>query len=263
MHDIKEILDAKVLEYETVNFIADDPIAIPHTFTKKEDIEISAFLASTIAWGNRKAIVKKGHEMMTFLENDPYNFTMHASEAELKQTEKYVYRTFQQTDLRGLLLGLRNIYDNGGMERIFALSQDIYSGIANLRREILPHLDPRTHRHIADVTKGSAGKRINLFLRWMVRRGPVDFGLWTSIQPSQLMLPLDVHSAHTSRELGLLTRKQNDWRAVEEVTANLRLLDPEDPIKYDFALFGLGIYRIGRKILQNSTTKRFISTETN
>ncbi len=243
---VEALLNDRVERYETPDFVADDPISVPHSFARREDIEISGLLASTIAWGNRKAIVKKAHEMMTFLDNAPFEFTMNASAEELKYLDRFVYRTFQKEDLEGMVLGLRNIYKSGSLENVFALSEGetVYNSIARFRAAMLPFLSPRTHRHIANVEKGSAAKRINMFLRWMVRspKGGVDFGLWKSIKPSQLMLPLDVHSGNVSRSLGLLSRKQDDWRAVEEVTAALRRLSPDDPTRYDFALFGLGIF---------------------
>ncbi len=243
---VKALLDDRVLRYESPAFVPDDPISVPHMFSQREDIEIAGLLASTIAWGNRKAIVKKAHEMMTFLDNSPYDFVMNASESELDTLRRFVYRTFQDDDLAGFVRGLRTIYQSGGLEPIFALRQgeSVYSSIARFRLLMLPHLSPRTYKHIACVERGAAAKRINMFLRWMVRspRCGVDFGLWKSLKPSQLMLPLDVHSGNVSRLLGLLSRSQNDWKSVVEVTDRLRLFSPEDPVRYDFALFGLGIF---------------------
>ncbi len=242
--ELKAFLDEKASQYERADFVADDPISVPHLFSKKEDVEVAGLLASTISWGNRKAIVKKAHEMMNFLDNDPHNFVVNASEGELERLRNFVYRTFQNDDLAGMVRGLRHIYNAfGQMENLFA-GGDVRTGIARLRSEMLPHLSPRTHRHISNVESGSACKRINMFLRWMVRKSTsgVDFGLWSCLDASQLLLPLDVHTGNVGRRLGLLSRRQNDWKAVEEITSALRRLDPSDPTKYDFALFGLGIF---------------------
>lgn len=244
--ELKDFLDAKVAEYQTSAFINEDPISIPHRFSVKEDIEIAGILAATVAWGNRKAILKSCNTMMDMLCNAPYDFVMNASSADLRALEYFVYRTFQQDDLPGMIRGLRAIYTNGGLESIMTPkgSEGIREVFVKFRNAMLPHMSPRTYKHIADVGKGAAGKRLNMFLRWMVRPsdGGVDFGIWNGITPSQLFLPLDVHTANTTRILGILHRKQNDWHSVEEVTAALRRLDSSDPVKYDFALFGLGIY---------------------
>lgn len=250
--EIKSFLDEKASQYETSAFIDDDPVSIPHRFSRREDIEIAGILASTIAWGNRKAILKSCNVMMDLLDNDPYSFVMNATDADYKVLQQFVYRTFQQDDLSGMLRGLRAIYNGssqGSLSPLQALftprkGESIRAGISRFRAAMIPHLSQRTYKHIADVDGGAAGKRLNMFLRWMVRsssRG-VDFGIWNSILPSQLMLPLDVHTANTSHTLGLLTRRQNDWKAVEEITSTLRSFCPEDPVKYDFALFGLGIF---------------------
>ena len=242
--ELKSFLDEKTRLYQTSSFIGDDPISIPHSFTKKEDIEVSGILSSIIAWGNRKAIIKSCKVMMELLDNDPYNFMMESSDGDFKALEKFVYRTFQKDDLPGVIKGLKHIYANGGLESLMSVNANgsVYDSIIRFRNAIIPHLNMRTHKHIADVERGAAAKRINMFLRWMVREGGVDFGIWKGIKPSQLMLPLDVHSGNTSRALGILIRKQNDWKAVDEVTSFLRQLCPEDPVKYDFALFGLGVY---------------------
>lgn len=244
--DFKEFLDEKTILYQTSAFIDDDPISIPHRFSRKEDIEIAGMLASTIAWGNRKAILKSCNIMMDMLDNDPYNYIMGATEDDLGMLEKFVYRTFQKEDLPGMVRGLRHIYKNGGLETLITPKEGetIREGIARYREMMLPHIEQRTYKHIADVASGAAGKRLNMFLRWMVRPSDegVDFGIWKGIKPSDLMLPLDVHTANTSRALGILKRKQNDWKAVEEVTSVLRSYCPEDPVRYDFALFGLGIF---------------------
>jgi len=246
LEELKAFLNEKTAQYQTHSFIADDPISIPHRFKSKEDIEIAGILASTIAWGNRKAILKSCHLMMDMLDNSPYEFVTQSTDADLKMLETFVYRTFQADDLPGMVRGLKNIYSNGGLEQMMTPheGESVREGIARFRSAMLPYLSQRTYKHVADVAGGAAGKRLNMFLRWMVRpqEGGVDFGLWKGIKPSELMLPLDVHTGNTSRALGILKRKQNDWKAVEEVTGTLRLMCPEDPVKYDFALFGLGIY---------------------
>lgn len=243
---MKEYLEQKALQYQTREFIADDPISIPHRFSTLQDIEISGLLTATIAWGNRRAILKSASIMMDMLDNAPYDFVRNATDNDLRHLHTFTYRTFQQDDLSGFVRGLQHIYMyQPSLEQIFSPRQGetIRDGIARFRECLLPHLAPRTHKHIADVAKGAAGKRLNMFLRWMVRPATygVDFGLWKSIRPSQLMIPLDIHTATVGRTLGLLTRKQNDWKAVEELTAQLRQFDPEDPVKYDFALFGIGV----------------------
>ena len=242
--ELKEFLDFKAAQFQTPEFITDDPISIPHQFKNQEDIEISGILTATISWGNRKAILKSANQMMNMLDNAPSDFIHNASETEIQQLNKFVYRTFQHDDLCGMIRGLRVVYANGGLEKIFSENENIKSGIANFRRAMLPYLSERTYKHFADVERGSAAKRINMFLRWMVRpsSGGVDFGIWKDLSASELLLPLDVHSGNVARSLGLLTRKQNDWKSVEEVTTVLRTFDPTDPVKYDFALFGLGIF---------------------
>lgn len=243
---MKEYLEQKALQYQTHEFIAKDPISIPHRYSLLQDIEIAGILTATIAWGNRQAILKGASLMMDLLDDAPYEFVKGATPLDLQRLNNYVYRTFQQDDLSGFIRALQTIYsETNSLETLFTPKEGetIRNGIARFRKKIIPMLSPRTYKHIADVEKGAAAKRLNMFLRWMVRPSTygVDFGLWHSIQPSQLMLPLDVHTANVSRTLGLLSRKQNDWKAVEEVTAKLRTLDPYDPIKYDFALFGIGI----------------------
>ncbi len=245
--DVRTLLEEKTALYQTSAFVADDPVSIPHLFQKKEDIEIAGLLAATIAWGNRKAILKSCNEMINMLDNDPFCFITSASDKEIASLSRFVYRTFQSDDLPCFVRGLRAIYlQEGGLERIFSPNsgESVRDVLIRFRTTIIPHLAPRTFKHVADVANGAAGKRLNMFLRWMVRpsNGGVDFGLWHNIRPSQLMLPLDVHTANTSRALGILSRKQNDWKSVEEVTNILRSFCPDDPIKYDFALFGLGIY---------------------
>lgn len=247
--DLKDFLDEKAEFYNQPSFIESDPVSIPHQFSRKEDIEISGFLAATIAWGNRKMILRNAARMMEMLDNSPYEFIMGSSQEELRVVDNFVHRTFNSTDLTFFLKALQNIYRNkGGLETIFSKFQDkgsLQPAIHELHKIFfeLPH-EKRTERHVSDPLKGSAAKKINMFLRWMVRRDNkgVDFGIWKSIPPSELSCPLDVHSGNVARKLGLLKRKQSDARAVEELDAALRSMDRDDPVRYDFALFGLGVF---------------------
>jgi len=239
--ELKALLDAKYLEYHQTDFIPHDPISIPHKYTRKEDIEIMAFFASTLAWGNRKSIIRSCERIENILEGEPYNFIMSYTKKNMESLEGFVHRTFNATDLDLFLRSLKNIYKNhSGLEAAFQ------KGKEELRihefKKIFFSIDhpTRTMKHVSDPLKGSSSKRLNMFLRWMCRKGPVDFGLW-DISSRDLFLPLDVHTGNVGRNLGLLTRKQNDWKAVAEITDNLRKLDPIDPIKYDFALFGMGV----------------------
>lgn len=245
--------------YNTPEFVADDPISIPHRFFDPEanggvqpranDVEIAGFLAATIAWGNRKTIVKSAGRMIDVMDGVPYDFVMNASESDMNGVLNYVHRTFNGSDFRSFLLSLRHIYSEFGsmgtfFEEEYRRSGDIRTAIARFRDEFFAPPHPaRCEKHLSSIERGAACKRTNMFLRWMVRRDDrrVDFGLWGEIPPSALYLPLDVHSAATARSLGLLSRKQNDWKAVEEVTARLREFDPADPVRFDFALFGAGI----------------------
>jgi uncharacterized protein (TIGR02757 family) len=246
--ELKEFLDEKVDLYNRPAFIESDPISIPHLFSKKEDIEISGFLAATIAWGNRKMILRNANRIMELLDHSPYEFIMNSSTDEIEMTQNFVHRTFNSVDLIYFLKALQNIYRNkGGLENIFNTYKTEESFKSTIHEFYgiffeLPH-EKRTERHVSDPFKGSAAKKLNMFLRWMVRKDNfgVDFGLWNKIDPASLFIPLDLHSGNTARRLGLLTRKINDWKAVEELTLVLREFDPTDPVKYDFALFGLGV----------------------
>jgi uncharacterized protein (TIGR02757 family) len=246
---IKNILDEKYLQYNSPGFITTDPISIPHRYSLEEDREISGFLAATIAWGQRKSIVQSALRLMELMDDAPFEFVMNFRENDLKRFEGFVHRTFNFTDITVFLYALKNIYQvHDGMEKVFAdglKKGGMDHAIAHFRNVFfeVPH-SPRTRKHVSNPLTGSCAKRINMFLRWMVRndgRG-VDLGIWKSILPDQLICPLDVHSGRVARRLGLLKRKQNDWKAATELTENLRLLDPSDPVKYDFALFGLGVF---------------------
>ncbi|CAM3523413.1 TIGR02757 family protein [Aequorivita lipolytica] len=247
--ELKSFLDEKASFYNNPNFIETDPIQIPHIFSVKEDIEISGFLVATIAWGNRKSIINNGNKLMELMGNSPYDFVMNFSEKDSKQFLNFVHRTFNSDDLNYFIKSLQNIYKNhGGLEKVF----DQYSESNSMQPAIhyfkktffeLPHL-PRTQKHVSDPLKNSAAKRINMFLRWMVRNdnAGVDFGIWKSISPSKLSCPLDVHSGNVARKLKLLKRKQNDGKALVVLDESLREMDSDDPVKYDFALFGLGAF---------------------
>ena len=246
---LKELLDSLYDQYARESFIEQDPISIPHMFSTRGDREVSGFLSSTIAWGNRKAIVKNARRMMEAMDWHPYEFTVHSSDVELRCLESYVHRTFNGRDLISFVLAMRNIIVKYGgigdyFESLWEKSGDIRIVLSAFRSEFfcIDH-ECRCEKHLSSIDKGAACKRLNMYLRWMVRddgRG-VDFGLWKKIPSSALYLPLDVHSGNMGRALGLLSRKQNDWKAVEEITMSLREFDPEDPVKYDFALFGAGI----------------------
>ena len=247
--EVKAFLDEKYLQYNNPSFIECDPISIPHSFTDLQDREVSGFLTAAIAWGRRDLILRSSRRMLELMDNSPYKFVMEAGEDELLRFSGFVHRTFNATDCIYFLRGLRHIYSNyGSMEEIVLqgmnASGSVKGGLSLLRETFfsLPHAS-RNEKHFADIRGGAAGKRLNMFLRWMVRndnRG-VDFGIWKKIDPSVLYIPLDLHSGNTARRLGLLTRKMNDWKAVEELTEILREFDPSDPVKYDFALFGLGV----------------------
>ncbi len=246
-NDLKEFLDEKVELYNNPNFIESDPVQIPHLFTLKEDIEIAGFLAATIAWGNRKMIIKNAHKMMDLMGNSPFDFVMNHSESQLESLENFVHRTFNGKDFVGFIKGLQHIYQNhNGLEAVFSMeTHSLQHMISNFKQLFFeaPHL-ARTEKHISDPLNGSAAKRINMYLRWMVRNDNkgVDFGIWKNISPSKLSCPLDVHSGNVARKLSLLSRKQNDAKALAELDKNLRDLDAKDPVKYDFALFGLGVF---------------------
>ena len=246
---LKEFLDSKVEQYNNSSFIVFDPIQIPHLYKRKEDIEISAFLTAVLAWGNRKSIIKSAHKLMMLLENAPYDFVINHKDSDLKKLVHFVHRTFNGMDCIQFIQSLQYIYLNyGGMETIFsqyAKKTDLQFAIHKFKSHFFePEHLKRTQKHLSDPLKNSAAKRINMFLRWMVRpnNNGVDFGIWTSLSTAQLSCPLDVHSGNVARKLGLLSRKQNDAKAVMELDNALRELDPIDPVKYDFALFGLGVF---------------------
>jgi len=247
--ELKTFLNEKAHLYNNPKFIESDPIQVPHQFSKKEDIEIAGFLTATIAWGNRKSIINNANKMMVLLDHAPFEFVMQHQDSDLEDLQSFVHRTFNGNDFIQFIKSLQHIYKaHHGLEAVFAkhakansLQQSIHE-FKKLFFEI-PHLE-RAKKHVSDPIKKSAAKRINMYLRWMVRNdnAGVDFGIWDSLSPAQLSCPLDVHSGNVARKLGLLKRKQNDAKALAELDTNLRKLDPNDPVKYDFALFGLGVF---------------------
>ena len=247
--DLKAFLDEKVVQYNNLDFIESDPISIPHQFSLKQDIEIAGLLSATIAWGQRKTIINNANKMMVLMDHSPYAFVTQHQETDLKKIEPFVHRTFQGADLLFFINALKNLYqEHQSLETIFmplAGENNMANGIDRFRTFMMnnPH-EKRSEKHISSPAKGSASKRLIMYLRWMIRQDQqgVDFGIWKNISPALLSCPLDVHSGNVSRKLGLLTRKQNDWKAVAELDLALRQLDPTDPAKYDFALFGLGVF---------------------
>ena len=247
--ELKEFLDKKANYYENPDFIDSDPIQIPHSFSLKEDIEIAGFLSSIIAWGNRKMIINNAKRMMDLMGNSPFDFVIHHSEDDLANFDGFVHRTFNADDFKFFIQSLQNIYkSHKGLEAVLKpeTGVDNYQlAIHNFKQVFfeIPHL-PRTQKHISDPKKGSAAKRINMFLRWMVRdaKKGVDFGIWKTHNSAHLHCPLDVHTGNIARKLNILKRKQNDWKSIQELDKTLRKFDSEDPVKYDFALFGLGVF---------------------
>jgi uncharacterized protein (TIGR02757 family) len=246
-----DFLEAKADQYNNPKFIESDPISIPHLFLRKEDIEIAAFFSATIAWGQRPIIIRNARRLMHLMDESPYEFITGAGPSDLARFSTFVHRTMNGDDVMFFVRSLQNIYRNyGGLENIFSHPVNepgigAKEGLQHFRRIFFSIPYPlHTSRHVADVVAGSAAKRLNMFLRWMVRKDKrgVDFGIWSGIEMSQLYCPLDVHSGQVARKLGLLVRRQNDWKAVEELTVALRTFDSADPVKYDFALFGLGVF---------------------
>lgn len=254
MENLKEFFDRKVDEYNKPSFIKDDPVCIPHLFTKKQDIEIAGFFASIFAWGNRTTIINKAKELMQLMDMAPHDFIQHHTEAEIKKLLSFKHRTFNTTDLLYFIEFLSHHYHKyKSLEDAFVKHQpaDAVSDEAVEPMLIGFHnyffsmedMPARTRKHIATPAKNSSCKRLNMYLRWMVRNDKkgVDFGIWKKIKPSQLICPVDLHVARVAKRFNLLTRKPVDWLAAIELTTYLRTLDAADPVKYDFALFGLGV----------------------
>ncbi len=247
--ELWEMLEHLYDKYNRPEFIEPDPISVPHAFEGREDREIAGFLAATIAWGNRKAIVRSARRMVEYMDNAPADFVRNASDGELARLQSYVHRTFNGGDFRDFVMALRRITElYGGIgaffESRYEATGDLRQVMSEFRREFFScEHNPHCEKHLSSIDKGAACKRLNMYLRWFVRRDDrgVDFGLWRRIPMSALYLPLDVHSGNMGRALGLLHRRQNDWKATEEITASLREFDAEDPVRYDFSLFGAGI----------------------
>ena len=245
--EIFDFLDEKAEEFNTPNYIETDPIQIPHRYSLKQDIEISGFFASIIAWGNRKSIIKNADKMMGIMGNSPYDFVMNARERDFSVIEgKAVHRTFNSEDFKAFVFNLKRVYqENESLENLFLLRDEeinFYHALERFRKIFLGSESHRSHKHIGSSYKKSACKRLMMYLRWMVRKDNkgVDFGIWDKLAPAYLSCPLDVHSGNIARKLGILQRKQNDWKAVEELDLKLRKYNSQDPALYDFALFGLG-----------------------
>jgi uncharacterized protein (TIGR02757 family) len=246
-----ELLNNKVDLYNQPCFIEADPICIPHKFTKQPDIEIAAFFAAIFAWGNRTTIINKSRELLQLMDNAPHQFVLHATNNDLKKLEGFKHRTFNTTDLLYCVEFFKYHYSaNTSLENAFTKSMhkadtDVENALSGFHHYFfsLQYIPERTRKHIATPQKNSSCKRLNMFLRWMVRQDNcgVDFGIWKNIKPSQLICPLDVHVARVARNVGLLQRTQNDWQAAQELTQALKTLNTQDPVKYDFALFGLGV----------------------
>ena len=247
--ELRELLEHLHDKYNRTEFIEPDPISIPHSFSDRDDREVSGFLAAAIAWGNRKAIVKSARRMMQYMDNEPADFVRNASDRELAHLQTYVHRTFNGQDFTDFVLCMRHIMEQYGgigsfFESRYQVTQDMAQVLSDFRREFFSvEHSPHCEKHLSSIDKGAACKRLNMYLRWFVRhdqRG-VDFGLWDKIPMSALYLPLDIHTGNMGRALGLLSRKQNDWKATAEITAALREFDAEDPVRYDYSLFGAGI----------------------
>lgn len=247
---IRKKLDPLVLHYNQASFIVNDPISIPHRFSKKEDIEIAGLFAAVLAWGQRKTILSKCMDLLDRMDHAPYSFLLHHSEKDLKKMEGFVHRTFSDTDLLYFLHFLKDTYQaKGSLEKAFFPKPDptenaVETGLVRFRTDFVnsPWFPRRTGKHISSPASGSACKRLNMFLRWMVRKDQagVDFGIWNHISPAQLICPCDVHVERNARQFGLVTGKNTNWTMALELTENLKQLDPDDPVKYDFALFGMG-----------------------
>ncbi len=248
---LKELLDEQVEQFNRPDFIVDDPIQIPHRFSKLQDIEITGFWVAMLAWGQRKTIINKANELIDLMDGTPYDFISNHTEQDRKRFLTFKHRTFQPTDTLYFLEFFQNYYrQNDTLETAFSknlLKEEPHIGKAleSFHNQFfaLPHAPHRTRKHVATPARKSSCKKLNMFLRWMVRNDGkgVDFGLWKNIKPAQLLMPLDVHVERVARRMGLLERKHRDWQAVLELTENLRAFDKEDPVKYDFALFGMGV----------------------
>ncbi len=246
---LEDFLNSKVGQYNRPDFIKNDPIVIPHGFKLEQDIEIAGFWAAILAWGQRVTIINKCNELFLAMDNAPYDFVLNHKESDLKKFTSFKHRTFNATDTLYFIDFFKNYYtQHKSLETAFLFDSDdenVENGLVNFHNTFFdsPIAPARTKKHVATPERKSACKRINMFLRWMVRddNKGVDFGLWKNIKPAQLICPCDLHVDRVARKLGLITRKQTDWRTAVELTENLKKFDANDPVKYDFALFGLGI----------------------
>ncbi|MEE4197512.1 MAG: TIGR02757 family protein [Bacteroidales bacterium] len=249
-HTLKDFLDEKYEHYNQPQFIDTDPVQIPHLFAEDQDREIAGFLAATIAWGQRTTILKNMVRLLNLMDNAPYDFILNHQPPDLDRFRHFKHRTFNGEDCTFFIRSIRNICINHGglgvlFQDLYLRHQNIFDVLVDFRKVFFELSFPeRTKKHVANVLRGASAKRLNMYLRWFVRKDHrgVDFGLWNRIPARSLFIPLDVHTGNVARKLGLLQRKQNDWKAVDELTGRLRTFDPEDPVKYDFALFGLGVY---------------------
>lgn len=256
--ELKELLESLHDLYNRHEFIDDDPVFVPHRYRLKEDIETAGFLTALLAWGGRKAILKAALHLMDLMDDTPGDFCINHTVSDLNRFDRFVYRTLNPIDIRFLITAIKHVsLQYNGLERLFTAGlhkddRNVYNAIVYARRKLLevPH-QVRSEKHLANPETGAAAKRINLFLRWMVRKDDrgVDFGIWKSIRPDQLICPLDIHTGNAARELGLISRKANNHKAAEELTSVLKTFDPIDPVRYDFALFGYG------KRLNNSSPR--------
>ncbi|GAB5539594.1 MAG: TIGR02757 family protein [Salibacteraceae bacterium] len=246
--EMRQLLEAAYEAYARPDFLENDPIKIPHRYSKKEDVEISGFLAATIAWGNRTSIINNAKRLMHYMDDSPADFISHHKPQDRQRLKGFVHRTFNETDVMYFFERLQRLYrDEGGLEDAFGHGPTTRDRISNFHQIFFDHEFPqRTTKHVSNPAKGSSAKRLNMYLRWMVRPNTekVDFGIWKSMHPKDLMMPLDVHTGNVGRTLKLLHRKQNDWKAVSELTEALRKFDPNDPVKYDYALFGMGVNKV-------------------
>lgn len=252
--ELKKFLDRKVIEFNNASFIKDDPVLIPHLFSKKQDIEIAGFFAAIFAWGIRKTIINKCKLLMQLMDNSPHDYCINHTESDLRRLERFSHRTFNDTDLLYFISFLKFHYSkNKSLENAFFNNVTIQSQKSQIIEESLNYfyqyffsledVPQRTKKHIASPQRNSSCKRLNMYLRWMVRNDHkgVDFGIWKQISPSQLICPIDLHVARVAKHFNLLKRKQTDWLAAIELTEALKKMDKNDPVKYDFALFGLGV----------------------
>lgn len=243
---IKDLLEYYTARYEKPDFIERDPISIPHLFSQKQDIEVAGFFAAIFSWGQRKTIINKARELMRLMDDSPYEFVRDHKAKDRRRFDQFVHRTFQYTDTLYFLTYLQKYFrSEDSLEHLFCRHADMRDNLSGFHDSFfsLPEAPQRTRKHIATPVRNSTCKRLNMYLRWMVRANDngVDFGIWKQLQPKQLMIPLDVHVDRVARKLGLLSRKQTDWLATVQLTESLRTFDSQDPVKYDFALFSLGV----------------------